>query len=102
MWGGLSQEGPGQEGTGADFLGAAPVSRAVLVQGWGLWHAAAWVSNLRAASAGCAGVRWWPALWPKDEILVGAEDTAPNLHPGDNDRCSWSQPLGGTADKASE
>lgn len=57
MWGGLSQEGPGQEGTGADFLGAAPVSRAVLVQGWGLWHAAAWLSNLRVASAGCAGGR---------------------------------------------
>lgn len=26
---------------------------------------------------------------------MGAEATAPNLHPGNNDRCSWSQPLGG-------
>ena len=57
MWGGLSQEGPGQEGAGADFLGTAPVSRAVLVQGWGLRHAAAWVSNSEAASAGRAGGR---------------------------------------------
>ena len=40
---GLNQEGPGQEGAGADFLGAVPVSRAVLVQGW--------VSDSRAASA---------------------------------------------------
>lgn len=37
------QEGPGQEGAGAHFLGAVPVSRAVLVQGW--------VSDSRAASA---------------------------------------------------
>lgn len=49
--GGLSQEGPGQEGTGADFLGAVPVSCVVLVQGWGLWHAADWVSDSGAASA---------------------------------------------------
>lgn len=55
MWGGLSQEGPGQEGAGAGFLGAAPVNRAVLVQGWGLQRAPpAWVSNSEAASAGRA------------------------------------------------
>lgn len=88
--GGLSQKGPGQEGAGADFLGAVPVSRAVLVQGWGLWHAAAWVSDSGAASAGSAGGRQWPALWPKGEIPAGAEDTTASLDPGNNGRCSWS------------
>lgn len=33
MWGRAESGGPGQEGAGADFLGAAPVIRTVLVQG---------------------------------------------------------------------